>query len=139
MKIKKIKNPFRIRTKLSKKEIVKSKPVKKLVTNIIAKCTSNNTFISTKNFSISTGEVGFKGGKRSTPYAANQVAQFVGEKLSERSITFTLVTFKNFGKWRKAVLKGLIKKKIKILKVIDKSSNPHNGCRPSKKRRRRTR
>lgn len=133
----KIRNYFKI--KASKKKILKSETGKKLVTNVIAKCSSNNTFISTKSFSISTGEVGFKGGKRSTPYAANQAAQFVGEKLSERSITFILVTFKNFGKCRKAVLKGLIKKKIKILKVIDKSSNPHNGCRPSKKRRRRRR
>ena len=124
------------RRKNSKKRFIKVKNEEKIVANLTAKCTSNNTFISSKGFSVSAGELGFKGAKRSTLYAAQQTAQFIGGKLSEHSVTFNLIVFKGFGKCRKSILKGLIKKNIKILKIIDKTANPHNGCRSPKKRRR---
>jgi small subunit ribosomal protein S11 len=111
--------------------------------NIIAvnaKCSSNNTILQTvlpnkKDIILTTGVLGFKGAKRSTPHAAQQLTEFFSERLIENKIIKIILILKGFGKGRKSIIKGFNKKKIKILKIIDKTPEPHNGCRASKKRR----
>jgi len=88
-----------------------------------------------KSIILSTGMLGFKGSKRSTPYAAQQTAELLAEKLIENKILEVNLFFKGFGKGKKSILKGLLKKQIKIVKYIDKTQKIHNGCRRKKKRR----
>lgn len=111
------------------------------LTKIEVKCSSNNTILqavtkNNKNIITSPGLLGFKGAKRSTTYAAQQTAEFLGEKLNEHKLTEVILIFKGFGKGKKSVIKGLLKKNINIIKIIDKMLTPHNGCRLPKQRRR---
>ena len=81
--------------------------------------------------------VGFKAGKRSAPYATQKVAEVIGAKLRTNKVKKIVVIFTGFGtkKSKRLVIKGLKKKKIKIFKILYKTSLPHNGCRSKKKRR----
>lgn len=104
------------------------------------KCTSNNTIMHASDFEkksiiVSSGTAGFKGGKRSTPYAAQQAGEIMGTKLMEKFITNVIICFTGIGKNKKSIVKGLRKKNITIVKIIDKTQTPHNGCRPTKKRK----
>lgn len=110
------------------------------ITVLTVQSTSNNTLIhaqfsNNENLVASAGLTGLKGAQRSTVYAAQQTALYMGEKLREKNVKSAIVFFKGFGRGRKAVIKGLKKKKIKILQLFDKTSIPHNGCRSPKKRR----
>jgi small subunit ribosomal protein S11 len=104
------------------------------------RCNSNNTifhvkFKNNKNIIVSTGMLGFKGSKCATVYAAQQTTAFVCKKLKKRRVDGVFVFFKNFSKVRKSIIKTLKKNKIKLLKIIDRTSLAHNGCRKVKKRR----
>ncbi|PCI22323.1 MAG: 30S ribosomal protein S11 [SAR324 cluster bacterium] len=121
--------------------MVKRKKFKFFVRNIAVLtivCTSNNTIIHVRHskgsFVISTGSVGLTGARRSTVYAAQQAAFLVGSRLKEKKIGGVFLFFKGFGRGRKSVLR-ILKKKIKILQLFDKTSISHNGCRSPKKRR----
>jgi small subunit ribosomal protein S11 len=108
--------------------------------NVVVNCSSNNTIIHTtlsnnKNIILSTGLVGFKGAKRSSSHAAQKVAELLGSKLLETKVVNIIITFKGLGKGRKFILKGLKKSKINVLRLIDRTPLPHNGCRPKKRRR----
>jgi small subunit ribosomal protein S11 len=110
------------------------------VIKVNAKCSSNNTILQTalpnkKDIVLTTGILGFKGAKRSTPHAAQQVTEYFSEKLIENKITTIVLIFKGYGKGRKSIIKGFNKKRIKVLKIIDKTPESHNGCRAPKKRR----
>jgi small subunit ribosomal protein S11 len=114
--------------------------LKKLITKIKIKCSSNNTIlhasnIEMKNIIVSPGLIGFKGAKRSTTYASQQVAEYLGEKLNENNVKDVILIFKGFGKGKKSIIKGLTKKKIKIFTIVDKILTAHNGCRLPKQRR----
>jgi len=114
--------------------------MRRQIINISIKSTSNNTILQAtgqknKSIILSTGMLGFKGSKRSTPYAAQQTAELLAEKLIENKILEVNLFFKGFGKGKKSILKGLLKKQIKIVKYIDKTQKIHNGCRRKKKRR----
>jgi len=114
--------------------------IKELITKIEIKCSSNNTILHVSNSDInniviSTGSIGFKGAKRSTTHAAQQIAEYLGEKLIENKATNVILIFKGFGKGKKSIIKGFQKKKINILKIIDRTLIAHNGCRLPKQRR----
>lgn len=114
--------------------------LKKIITKIEIKCSSNNTILHAsntkmKNIIVSPGLIGFKGAKRSTAYASQQIAEYLGEKLIENNATDVILIFKGFGKGKKSVVKGLLKKKIKVITIIDKILTAHNGCRLPKQRR----
>jgi small subunit ribosomal protein S11 len=114
--------------------------MKNHIIKLDVKCTSNNTILhaskpENKNIVISTGLAGFKGAKRSTPYAAQQAAEIMGTKLLESKTNKIILCFNGVGKNKKSIVKGLRKKKILIMKIIDKTQVPHNGCRPPKKRK----
>lgn len=114
--------------------------MRKQIINISSKSTTNNTILHAtgqKNRSIilSTGMLGFKGSKRSTPYAAQQTAELMAEKLIENRVSEVNLFFRGFGKGKKSIIKGLLKKRIKIVKYTDETPKVHNGCRRKKKRR----
>lgn len=114
----------------------------KTIAYIAVNCSSNNTIMHAtltngKNILLSTGIVGFKGAKRSSSYAAQKVAELMGDRLrllENRTINIILI-FKGLGKGRKFIIKGLKKSKIDIIKLIDKTPLAHNGCRKKKQRR----
>lgn len=108
--------------------------------NIGVNCSSNNTIIhatliNNKNIILSTGIIGFKGAKRSSSHAAQKIAELMGSKLIENQITNIILTFRGLGKGRKFIIKGLKKHKMNIIKLIDRTSTAHNGCRQRKRRR----
>ena len=98
-------------------------------------CNKNNTIMHAtlieKNIILSSGRVGFVGTKRSTKFAAQKVAETMGKELKENKIRSVFLFFKGVHKRRKAI--------IKILKLIDKTSIAHNGCRSPKIRRKKQR
>jgi small subunit ribosomal protein S11 len=112
--------------------------MKNKIVTLAVKCTANNTIIHArglnKNIILSTGNVGFKGAKRSTKYATEQLAQVMSEKLIENKIKNIIIIFKGSNKGKKSIIKKL-KKTIVITKLIDKTPVSHNGCRAKKKRR----
>jgi small subunit ribosomal protein S11 len=106
-------------------------------------CNKNNTIMHAnlmeKNIILSAGRVGFVGTKRSTKLAAQKVAETMGKKLEENRVRGVFLVFKGIHKRRKAIIKILKHKQIIILKLIDKTPLPHNGCRSVKRRRKKQR
>jgi small subunit ribosomal protein S11 len=111
------------------------------IINLAVRCTSNNTLLhatgpDNKNIIITSGTLGFKGAKRSSPLAAQKAAELMGQKLLENQLNSIYLIFCGFGKKeKKSIIKGLKKKDIFILKIIDRTAIAHNGCRAKKKRR----
>jgi len=72
-------------------------------------------------------------------FAAEKVADIMAKQLQENRVQNIFLFFKGIHKRRKAIIKVLKQKQINILKLIDKTSIAHNGCRPKKKRRKKQR
>jgi small subunit ribosomal protein S11 len=103
--------------------------------------TFNNTIITVTDSTgnaiawSSAGTVGFKGTKKSTPYAA-QIASFdAARKVKELGIRDVEVLVKGPGPGREAAIRSLQAAGLNVKKVKDVTPSPHNGCRPRKKRR----
>jgi|TARA_B110000971_G_C20012604_1_gene502321 small subunit ribosomal protein S11 len=114
--------------------------MRKQIIKISVKTTLNNTILhatipNNRSIILSPGMLGFKGSKRSTPHAAQQTAEILAEKLIENRLLDVTLFFKGFGKGKKSILKGLLKKQINIIKYVDQTPKIHNGCREKKKRR----
>jgi len=105
------------------------------------KSTFNNTIISitdeTGNVLCwgSSGTVGFKGSRKSTPFAAQQAASEVAKKAQEMGIKTIRVQIKGPGAGREAALRALQASGLRIISIRDVTPIPHNGCRPPKRRR----
>ena len=102
--------------------------------------TFNNTIVTITNLLgdtiawASAGSVGFKGSKKSTPYAATRAAFECAEKAMSRGVQEVLVQVKGLGMTRKSAIRALIERKLKITGIQDLTPIQHNGCRaPSKK------
>ncbi len=104
-------------------------------------CTYNNTIITITDINggvlawSSAGMLGFKGAKKSTPYAATQVANDVMEKVKKYGIQEAHILIKGVGGGREASIRGLANRGLDILSIKDVTPHPHNGCRPRKPRR----
>jgi len=103
--------------------------------------TFNNTIITitdpngnTINWA-SAGSVGFKGAKKSTPYAARLAAQRAAKDAIENGMVEVDVFVKGPGPGREAAIRALQAAGLRILSITDVTPIPHNGCRPPKKRR----
>ncbi len=83
----------------------------------------------------SAGSLGFKGAKKSTPYAAAKVAEVVVEKIKKTGIQDIDVYVKGVGSGRESAARGLANCGLNILSIADITPIPHNGCRPKKPRR----
>ena len=121
----------------------KKKKIKRNITSGIAYVSStfNNTIISIADESgnviswSSAGSKGFKGSRKSTPYAAQVAADAAGDKAYEQGLRSLTVEVKGPGSGRETALRSLQSKGFKILSIKDTTPMPHNGARPPKKRR----
>ena len=121
----------------------KKKKVKKNITSGIAyvNSTFNNTIISIadENGNVvswsSAGAKGFKGSRKSTPYAAQIAADDAGAKAFEQGMRTLTVQVKGPGSGRETALRSLQSTGFKILSIKDTTPMPHNGARPPKRRR----
>ena len=121
----------------------KKKKVKKNVLNGIAyvQSTFNNTIVSIADVYgnivswASAGQKGFKGSRKSTPYAAQVAADAAAVKALEVGMKTLSVEVKGPGSGRETALRALQAKGFKIISIKDTTPMPHNGTRPPKKRR----
>lgn len=125
------------------KETVKRKKVRIKVPKgmVFVKSTFNNTIVSAADEKgniiavASPGQIGFRGSRKSTAYAATKAAELLVEKLQKFGMTEAAVTIKGIGPGRQAAVKGMRAAGLKITKLIDSTPVPHNGCRSKKKPR----
>ncbi len=83
----------------------------------------------------SSGTKGFKGSRKSTPYAAQMAAEDAGEKEKEHGMKTLEVEVKGPGSGRESALRALQSIGFTITSIRDVTPIPHNGCRPKKRRR----
>ena len=123
-------------TKVKKKE-------KKNISNAIAHVNSsfNNTLITITDYQgntiawSSSGSMGFKGSRKSTPYAAQLAAEDAGKKASEHGVKIVDIEVQGPGSGRESALRSLQSIGYVITSIKDVTPIPHNGCRPRKRRR----
>ena len=121
----------------------KKKKTKKNIPNgkAFVLSTFNNTIISISDTSgnvvswSSAGQKGFKGSRKSTPYAAQVAADSAAVKALEYGMKTLTVEIKGPGSGRETALRALQARGFKILSIKDTTPLPHNGTRPPKKRR----
>jgi small subunit ribosomal protein S11 len=83
----------------------------------------------------STGASGFKGSRKSTPFAATTAIEAVIKKAKEKGLQIVKVFIKGPGPGRDAVLGVIRSSGLKVTQIADVTPMPHNGCRPKKKKR----
>ena len=123
-------------TKVKKKE-------KKNISNAIAHVNSsfNNTLITITDYQgntiawSSSGSMGFKGSRKSTPYAAQLAAEDAGRKASEHGVKIVDIEVQGPGSGRESALRALQIVGFQVNSIRDVTPIPHNGCRPKKRRR----
>ena len=121
----------------------KKKKSKKIITSGIAyvQSTFNNTivYIADTDGNViswaSSGQKGFKGSRKSTPYAAQVAADSAAIKALEMGMKTLTVEIKGPGSGRETALRALQSRGFKIISIKDTTPMPHNGTRPPKKRR----
>jgi small subunit ribosomal protein S11 len=127
---------------LAGKKIVKAKGAKNITTgiaNILA--TFNNTIVTITDMQghaigwSSAGRVGFKGSRKSTAYAAQQVAQDAARQAMSHGMKEIEVRVSGPGSGRESAIRALQAIGLEISTIKDVTPVPHNGCRPRKKRR----
>jgi small subunit ribosomal protein S11 len=124
------------------KKIIKAKHAKNVVigvANILA--TFNNTQVTITDMQgnligwSSAGRVGFKGSRKSTAYAAQQVAQDAARQAMAHGMKEVEIRVKGPGSGRESAIRALQAIGLEISAIKDVTPVPHNGCRPRKKRR----
>ena len=129
--------------KSKKSSYSKKKKNKKNILNGIAyvQSTFNNTIVSIADTNgnviswASSGQKGFKGSRKSTPYAAQVAADSAAVKALEVGMKILSVEVKGPGSGRETALRALQVRGFKIISIKDTTPMPHNGARPPKKRR----
>ena len=105
------------------------------------KSSFNNTIISISDLEgnvlawASAGNVGFKGSRKSTPFAAQQAAEKAARAAIEHGLRRVEVQVKGPGSGRETAIRSLAATGLEILGIQDVTPVPHNGCRPRKRRR----
>jgi small subunit ribosomal protein S11 len=105
------------------------------------KSTFNNTIVSITDPSgaviawASSGQVGFKGSRKSTPYAAQQAAEAAARRAQEHGMRKVDVLVKGPGSGRETAIRSLTAAGLEVGSINDVTPQPHNGCRPPKRRR----
>lgn len=83
----------------------------------------------------SAGELGYKGSRKSTPFAAGQAAEKAAKKAKDYGLKSVEVYVKGPGNGREAAIRSLATADLEVTLIRDVSPIPHNGCRPPKQRR----
>jgi small subunit ribosomal protein S11 len=105
------------------------------------KSTFNNTIISITDptgaviAQASAGQVGFKGSRKSTPFAAQMAAEAVGRRAQEHGMRKVDVFVRGPGSGRETAIRSLQATGLEVGSIQDVTPTPHNGCRPPKRRR----
>ncbi|MDR3285317.1 MAG: 30S ribosomal protein S11 [Holosporales bacterium] len=103
--------------------------------------TFNNTLITISDqagnaiAAASSGMAGFKGSRKSTPYAAQIAAELAAKKAAEHGVKTVKVIVKGPGAGRETALRALQSFGLNVTSISDTTPIPHNGCRPPKRRR----
>lgn len=121
----------------------KRRRVRKNITKAVAhiKATFNNTLVTITDTSgdvlcwATSGTSGFKGSRKSTPFAAQRAAEICAERAAKFGVKELEVKVKGPGAGRESAITGLQGSGITIRVIEDVTPLPHNGCRPPKKRR----
>ncbi len=121
----------------------KRKRVRRNVTKAVAhiKATFNNTLVTITDTSgdvlcwATSGTSGFKGSRKSTPFAAQRAAEICAERASKFGVRELEIRVKGPGAGRESAITGLQSAGINVKIIEDVTPLPHNGCRPPKKRR----
>ncbi|UQY80975.1 30S ribosomal protein S11 [Candidatus Hepatincola sp. Av] len=128
--------------KSTDKQKVKKRDKKNIITGIVhVSSTFNNTLITITDVHgnviswSSAGQQGFKGSRKSTPYAAQIAAEVASKKAMEHGLKFVSVEVRGPGSARESALRTLQTVGLVVTSIKDVTSIPHNGCRPSKRRR----
>jgi small subunit ribosomal protein S11 len=124
------------------KKIVKAKGAKNIISGVATiLATFNNTLVSITDMQghvigwSSAGRVGFKGSRKSTAYAAQQVAQDAARQAMSHGMREVEVRVKGPGSGRESAIRAFQAIGLEITMIKDVTPVPHNGCRPRKKRR----
>ena len=83
----------------------------------------------------SAGTVGFKGSRKSTPFAAQMAAEACAKAAQDHGMRKVAVFFKGPGSGRETAIRSLQAAGLEVTSIQDKTPTPHNGCRPRKRRR----
>jgi small subunit ribosomal protein S11 len=121
----------------------RKKKVKKSVTKGIAhvKATFNNTNVSISDIYgnvlvwSTAGAIGFKGTRKSTPFAAQKTAEACAEKAQKLGVRELEIHVRGPGGGRESAVRGLQAAGMNVKAISDVTPLPHNGCRPRKRRR----
>ncbi len=103
--------------------------------------TFNNTMVTLTDMNgnvlswASAGQLGFRGSRKSTPYAAQQAAEEAAKKAMEHGLKSVEVYVKGPGSGREAAIRSLQATGLEVNMIKDVTPIPHNGCRPPKRRR----
>ncbi|MBO4547930.1 MAG: 30S ribosomal protein S11 [Abditibacteriota bacterium] len=123
-------------------ERVKAKPKRNVAHGVAhIKSTFNNTLVSITDDNgqvlswCSAGQVGFKGSKKSTPFAASLAADKAAKAAMEHGLQKVDVMVKGPGSGRETAIRALATAGLDIVMIKDVTPIPHNGCRPPKRRR----
>ena len=119
------------------------KKIRRTVTRGIVhiKATFNNTYIAVTDINgemlcwDSAGTIGYKGSRKSTPFAAQRAAESVASKAQKFGIREVEIKVKGPGSGRESAITALQDAGLKVRAIEDVTPIPHNGCRPRKKRR----
>lgn len=126
-----------------RKTTTRKRRVRKNVENGIAhiKSTFNNTIVTITDMHgnavswASAGNLGFKGSRKSTPFAAQMAAETAGKTAIENGMKTVEVSVKGPGSGREAAIRALQAVGLDVTAIRDVTPVPHNGCRPPKRRR----
>jgi small subunit ribosomal protein S11 len=121
----------------------KQRKVRKNVVKGIAHINAsfNNTIVTLTDMNgealcwDSAGTIGFKGSRKSTPFAATRAGESAGAKARKMGMVEIEVRIKGAGGGRESAVNGLVSTGLKVSAIEDRTPVPHNGCRPRKKRR----
>ena len=123
-----------------------SKKVKKVRKNVVrgivhVKATQNNTLVTITDMNGETiawdsaGTMGFKGARKSTPFAATRAGESAGQKARKLGMSEIEVRIRGAGSGRESAVNGLVSTGLRVTAIEDHTPVPHNGCRPTKRRR----
>ncbi|MBQ1478083.1 MAG: 30S ribosomal protein S11 [Erysipelotrichaceae bacterium] len=126
-----------------KKQVTRKKRVKKNIATGVAHIhsTFNNTIVTIADEAgnviswSSAGALGYKGSRKSTPYAAQLVSEAAGKTAMDHGMKKVAVNVKGPGPGREAAVRALATAGLEITEINDVTPIPHNGCRPPKKPR----
>ena len=125
------------------KKVVKRRRERKVVEKVAAHIRSsfNNTMVTITDLEgnalswASSGGLGFRGSRKSTPFAAQTAAETAAKAAMEYGLKTVEVYVKGPGQGREAAIRALQTAGLEVVMIKDLTPSPHNGCRPPKRRR----